>query len=116
LRGFSVARLPLDSNTTNLPFPLIPPAKDSAAELDNCATTESAWPKTALVSRFKVIITKRKVRRNVTNSSKITGQIIAITNALSLELPKTINFMFKTPVLQPTDRSNVQNSVKNSFV
>lgn len=68
LRGFSVARLPLDSKTTNLPFPLIPPANDSAAELDSCASTESTCPRTVPESRFKVIITKRKVRRSVTKS------------------------------------------------
>jgi hypothetical protein len=40
-RGFSVARFPFDSNTTNRPSPLMLPAKDSTFELVICPITES---------------------------------------------------------------------------
>ena len=75
-RGFSVAILPVDSKTTNLPLPLIPPAKDSEAEFDNWAITESTCPNVVVANRLKTIIAdKRKVRRIVTNFSKVNRSV-----------------------------------------
>lgn len=72
MRGFSVAILPMDSKTTNLPLPLIPPENDSDDELDNWPITESTCPNALKANRLrKIIAEKRKVRRIVTNSSKI---------------------------------------------
>ena len=68
LRGFSVAMSPRDSKTIKRPFPLIPPANDSAAEFDSWPITESICPRAVEVTRNITRAIKRNERRKVTET------------------------------------------------
>jgi hypothetical protein len=116
LRGFSVAMLPLDSKTINLPFPLMLPAKDSAGELETCAMTESICPNVA--TENTKIATIINARRKVTNL--LRNQAISISRKAYPRIaycsPKTLDFMRNVALLQASVGRKTHNCFKsNSF-
>jgi len=66
LRGFSVARLPLDSKTMKRPSPLMLPANDSLPEFVNCPITVSACEKALPQSEISMMAKIKNLDPKVT--------------------------------------------------